>query len=116
MSDLTSLRTADERETLFNLTEVLSSFWEHIGKELGMSLQLLTSMKAESKTDYERMEMIWKMWLEHNQDLSEIEKYPPTDVGLNSLLNAIDDKKFFIVSTNVGAQAAMKYLQLKSQQ
>ena len=101
LNDLTYLKSNDGSE-IFNLTEVLSPYWESIGMELGVSPEILEKLKVQNETDFKRMKIIWKMWLDH-----KIDKYPPTDVGLNELLKTKLFKK------NFGVNVAIEYTRFK---
>ena len=71
------------------LINEVSLHWESIGKELGLPFELSESMKVQYETDLERMEIIWKMWLDQDQDLSNVDKYSPNLIGLNEILSHI---------------------------
>ena len=104
LNDLTYLKSSDGNE-IFNLTEVVSSYWKSIGEELGVSPEALGDIEVKDEADFKKMEIIWKMWLDH-----KIDKYPPTDIGLVDLLKNIKVSKL-----NFRTAVALKYTQFKHQ-
>ena len=73
--------------------------------ELGVSLESLEKLGEKDENDSKKMEIVWKMWLDHT-----IEKYPPTSVGLTDMLKNVHFEKM-----NFGAELSLKYAQFMSQ-
>ena len=74
----------------FDLTHALSPMWESIGEQLGATGCILEDIRTSGKSDDERLNKVWKVWICTKELHMDI--YPPSWDGLRKLLYHIGRK------------------------